>query len=299
MRVTSIVILCLAISVVIPDMCYGWTVEGHNIIEVAAYRRLLARSEIQSLSWVAKRPFSGKDVLDVLIAYHVLDEPLRWGKKADGDPLHSLPIVRSGNLDMVLSRQFEGNSQCFHFMAEANDVYWDTTTDPTYHYPHMLYDSAYPRCVAFITSMFNVILNDVQASHAGDHDVYGLMHCIADSYSAAHVDRDANWKIIHLNVWQPDAFIPYLFHPGAKAFYHDSSHHKTSDERDLDYFDRAVKDPTCSNYVSPWQVDSNCLSDRGSKAAEALEEFSTSTALDISIPPTSTAPGMRMSIPIL
>ena len=26
-----------------------------------------------------------------------------------------------------------------------SDVYWDTTTDPTYGYPHMLYDSAYPR----------------------------------------------------------------------------------------------------------------------------------------------------------
>ena len=273
MRATTTVLICLVISIQTSTACFGWSLEGHNIIEAAAYRRLLERSEIQSLSWVAKRPFSGKDVLDALIAYRVLDRPRRWGEKTDGDPLHSLPIVRSGNLDMVLSRQFEGNAQSFHFMAEASDVYWDTTTDPVYHYPHMLYDSAYPRCIAFITSMFDVILNDVAASHAGDHDAYGLMHSIADSYSAAHVERDAQWKIVHLNVWQPTAFIPYLFHPWAEPFYHDSSHHRMSDERDNDYFDHDLKDPSCSNYLSPWQVDYDCLSERGRKAEEAVEEL--------------------------
>jgi hypothetical protein len=272
MRFYIAVLFGLILSGVMSGVSYGWTVEGHNIIEASAYRRLLAMTDIAQLSHIAGHPFSGKDALDLLIAYRILDKPHRWGEKVNDEPLLSMPIVRSGNLDMVLSRQFEGNSQCFHFMAEASDVYWDTTTDPTYHYPHMLYDSAYPRCIAFITSMFNVVLNNAEASHASDHDVYGLIHSIADSYSAAHVDRDTTtWNIVHLNVWQPTAFIPYLFHPWAERFYHGDTHHKTTDERDLDYFDRTVNDPRCSNDISPWQVDDDCLSVRGNKAAGAVE----------------------------
>ncbi|HWF44262.1 MAG TPA: hypothetical protein VG537_06445 [Candidatus Kapabacteria bacterium] len=274
MRRVFIALIILINVSISSSVSYGWIVEGHNIIEAAAYRRLLASSDIERLSKIAGHPFSGKDALDLLIAFRILDKPHRWGEKVNDDPLLSMPIVRSGNLDMVLSRQFEGNSQCFHFMAEASDVYWDTTTDPTYHYPHMLYDSAYPRCIAFITSMFNVILNNVEASHAGDHDVYGLIHCIADSYSAAHVDRDtATWKIIHLNVWQPTAFIPYFFHPQAEPFYHDDSHHKARDQRDLDYFIHPIVNSTCSNYISPWQVDDDCLSERALKAVETVEEL--------------------------
>src|SRR5438105_1796625 len=114
---------------------FAFTSNGHNVIETAAYRHLLAQSNVDRLSMIAGHPFSGKDALDALIAYRILDRPHEWPEGGSRDPLKSLPVVRSGNLDFILSRQFEGNSQCFHFMARSSDVYWDTTTDPTYGYP--------------------------------------------------------------------------------------------------------------------------------------------------------------------
>src|SRR5579883_131326 len=267
----GIVIALLSLAAVEP--CFGWTAEGHNIIEAIAYRRLLDMKAIPRLSWITGKDFSGKDVLDALIAYRVLDSPHRWGLKMSSDLLASLPVVRSGNLDKVLSRQFEGNSQCFHFMAEPSDVYWDTTTDPQYGYPHMLYDSAYPRVVAFMTSMFYLVLNNVEGSHTGDHDVYALMHTVADSYSPAHCERDIDGKIIYLKVWQPAAFIPYIFHPQGWAFFSGPTHHRAGDKRDNEYFDYPLRDSTCNIYVNPWQVGYECLSDRGKMAVEATEEL--------------------------
>src|SRR5579872_831217 len=181
----------LTSSVVLSAPAFAFSSNGHSVIEATAYRHLLARANIARLSAIAGHAFSGKDALDALIAYRILDRPHEWPEGESDDPLKALPRVRSGNLDYILSRQFEGNSQCFHFMARASDVYWDTTTDPTYGYPHDLYDSAYPRCVAFLTSTFRIVLNNALAARAGDHDVYGLMHSIADSYCAAHVMRDS------------------------------------------------------------------------------------------------------------
>src|SRR5581483_3760393 len=264
---------CAVISVCIAGAAYAFTANGHNVIEAAAYRHLLAQANIERLSMIAGRPFSGKDALDALIAYRILDRPRSWPNGNTKDPLNALPIVRSGNLDYVLSRQFEGNSQCFHFMARSSDVYWDTTTDPTYGYPHMLYDSAYPRAIAFMTSMFNLVLNNAPAAPAGDHDVYGLMHCIADSYSAAHVERDSNWRIIYLKVWEPTAIIPYFFHPYAKRFYAGPWGHQLSDKRDFEYWDDATKDPTCSSSTNPYQVDDDCLAPRAVEAARSLEDL--------------------------
>lgn len=263
----------LLLTLYLPLRVSAFTSNGHDIIEAMAYRRLLARANITRLSNMVGRPFSGKDALDALISYRILDRPHDWPNGNSNDPLMSLPIVRSGNLDYILSRQFEGNSQCFHFMARASDVYWDTTTDPTYGYPHMLYDSAYPRCIAFMTSMYHVILGNALAAWAGDHDVYGLMHCIADSYSAAHVDRDSNWQIIYLKVWEPTAVIPYFFHPAAERFFDGPWGHKFSDSRDDDYWDNAVTDPTCSSAVNPYEVDWDCLSPRAIQAVKATEEL--------------------------
>lgn len=171
-------VAALVLWMSLPIASYGFTANGHNVIEATAYRHILAQANIERLSMIAGRTFSGKDALDLLIAYRILDEPRGWREGYAKDPLNTLPIIRSGNLDYILSRQFEGNSQCFHFMARASDVYWDTTTDPTYHYPHMLYDSAYPRCVAFMTSTFFVVLNNALAARSGNHDVYALMHCM-------------------------------------------------------------------------------------------------------------------------
>lgn len=259
--------------IVYPSLAVAFTSNGHEIIEATAYRHLLERSNIARLSEMAGRPISGKDALDLLIAYRILDQPHDWKSGPTSDPLESLPIVRSGNLDYILSRQFEGNSQCFHFLAHSSDVYWDTTTDPTYGYPHMLYDSAYPRCIAFLTSTFHLVLNNALAARAGDHDVYGLLHSIADSYCPAHVARDSNWRILYCKVWEPTAFIPYLFHPEAKRFYDGPWGHKLTDERDDEYWDNSVVDSTCSSETNPYQVDDDCLSPCAKQAVAATEEL--------------------------
>ncbi|HEY3875170.1 MAG TPA: hypothetical protein VGM92_06810 [Candidatus Kapabacteria bacterium] len=272
-----------------------FTANGHNVIEATAYRHLLGRMNIPQLSIIAGHPFSGKDALDILIAYRILDAPRGWWRENVKDPLSRLPVIRSGNLDYILSRQFEGNSQCFHFMARASDVYWDTTTDPIHHYPHMLYDSAYPRCIAFLTSTFHIILHNALAARSGDHDVYGLMHSIADSYSAAHCERDSNatktgvrWTILYLKVWEPTAYIPYLFHPDAKPFFDGPWGHKMTDDRDYDYWkdadgapmerqrlseDEAVMDTDCSSSTNPYQVEDGCLSPRAEQAVNAVESL--------------------------
>ena len=268
----------LTISVLTMRSAFAFTSKGHDIIEATAYRHLLERTNIARLSAIAGRPFSGKDALDILIAYRILDEPHDWKSGPTNDPLKSLPIVRSGNLDYILSRQFEGNSQCFHFLARSSDVYWDTTTDPTYGYPHMLYDSAYPRCVAFLTSRFEGVLNNALAARAGDHDVYSLLHSVADSYCSAHVarivgDADSNWRILYCKVWEPTAFIPYLFHPEAERFFGGPWGHKLTDERDEDYWNNNVADSTCSIAKNPYQVDDDCLSPRGKEAVAATEEL--------------------------
>ncbi|HZK75428.1 MAG TPA: hypothetical protein VFD13_00845 [Candidatus Kapabacteria bacterium] len=254
-------------------MSFAFSSNGHSVIEASAYRHLLARANIARLSAIAGHTFSGKDALDALIAYRILDRPHDWPKGESEDPLMVLPILRSGNLDYILSRQFEGNSQCFHFMARSSDVYWDTTTDPTYGYPHDLYDSAYPRCVAFLTSTFQVVLNNALAARAGDHDVYGLMHSIADSYCAAHVMRDSNGRIIYLKVWEPTSYIPYLLHPQAERFYDGPWGHKMTDERDDQYWNDTTDDPTCSSSTNPYQVDDDCLAPRAKEAVRATEEL--------------------------
>ncbi|MDP4199031.1 MAG: hypothetical protein Q8922_13265 [Bacteroidota bacterium] len=261
------------LSSLVTARCAGFTANGHNVIEATAYRHLLSRANIERLSAIAGRTFSGKDALDALIAYRILDQPRRWGKNAVADPLNSLPIVRSGNLDMVLSRQFEGNSQCFHFLARSSDVYWDTTTDPIRGYPHMLYDSAYPRCVAFITSMFQQVLNNALAARAGDHDVYGLMHSVADSYSEAHVERDSLGRIVYCRFWQPTAIIPFFLHPSAERFYFGPWHHKFTDHRDAEYWREIAYGVDCSSAKNPYQVDDSCLSQGALRAADALEEL--------------------------
>ncbi len=281
--------LLLSLILLYSQQSHAFTANGHDVIEAAAYRRLLGEENVARLSMIAGHAFSGKDALDLLIAYRILDKPRGWSGGYEKDPLNTLPIVRNGHLDYVLSRQFEGNSQCFHFMARASDVYWDTTTDPIHHYPHMLYDSAYPRCVAFMTSVFHLILHNALAAHAGDHDVYALMHCIADSYSAAHCERDSSadktgmrWTILYLKVWEPAAFIPYLFHPWAKPFYDGPWGHKLTEPRDWQYWKDAdasnedetlFHDSSCSSSTNPYQVDDDCLSPRAEEAVSALEDL--------------------------
>ncbi len=251
----------------------AFTANGHDVIEATAYRHLLAQANIRRLSAIAGHVVSGKDALDLLIAYRILARPRDWKDGPVTDVLNTLPVLRSGNLDYILSRQFEGNSQCFHFMARASDIYWDTTTDPTYHYPHMLYDSAYPRCIAFLTSTFRVVLNNALAARAGNHDAYALMHCIADSYCSAHTDRDSNWTIIYLKVWEPTAFVPFLLHPYAERFWGGPWGHKLVDKRDAGYWDNSVVDPTCSSATNPYQVHYECLSRRAKEAVTAIQDL--------------------------
>ena len=96
--------------------------EGHEIIEAAAYKRLLM------LDVVPGTRVSGRTLLATLIADGVLYQPpcfvldpggnCREGGRLDA-PIGYWPVLGSGTLDLIIDRQLGQEGQCQHFMAET------------------------------------------------------------------------------------------------------------------------------------------------------------------------------------
>ena len=170
-----------------------------------------------------------------LIATGVLVEPPCFDRaRPEGDcgaaqrldlPLRYWPTLRSGAADLVIDRQLGQRGQCQHFMADAADGL--TPVDPRFGVPGGLATAAYLRCIRVAGSVFEGILRDPRLAEWRIAGTYVLMHAIEDSFSAAHVDRDPHFQIVHLLSWTLIDWPCYALH--GKWSFPAPTHHAASD----------------------------------------------------------------------
>jgi len=255
-----------------PSTSRAFSHEGHDIIEAQAYLRLLNNTS----SFLARYPgITGKHILDTLIAIGVLTAPDCWVGNYDchanpNDPLRTLPVLRSGEVDYLMAEQLSSQGQLIHFMARSYDLYATDSVNPLYDGPCTLLDSAYPRVIRYLTNVYAELLASPRICCEEQHNVYVLIHSICDSYSAAHVHRDtATWKICCLKAWQARAWLPYLIHwSGWKYFFTDKHHYMGFEPRDEGF-------ATCPDVhsMSPYGVPWDCMTERGKRATHAVEDL--------------------------
>jgi hypothetical protein len=261
----------------IPALAFG--LDGHEIIEATAYKRLLA---LPAVPGTGPPAISGRALLAALIATGVLVAPPCFDRThPDGDcgaaqrldlPLRYWPTLRSGVPDLVLDRQLGQRGQCQHFMADAADSL--SPVDPRFGVPGRLATAAYLRCIHVAGSVFDGILRDPRLAEWRIAGTYVLMHALEDSYSAAHVDRDPHFQIVHLLSWTLIDWPFYALH--GKWGFPASTHHAVSDGRDSDYLrgDVRISDGrTCRDLHHPYAVPEECLTERAKAAAGTVVDF--------------------------
>jgi hypothetical protein len=253
---------------------------GHEIIEAAAYKRLLAVNAVPGTT----PPVSGRTVLATLIAQHVLLPPPCFDPAHPGGdcdeagrldlPLRFLPVLGAGAPDLVIDRQLGQRGQCQHFMARTDD---DTSPpDPRFGVPRDLVTAAYERCVRLAGVAFDGILTDPHLAAWRLVGAYALIHAVEDSFSAAHVERDADFKIVHLLSWTLIDW-PYLvLHGRPRTGFPPATHHAATDRRDYEYLRAGARGPdgrACDAYLQPYAVPEVCLTPRALAAVGAVVDF--------------------------
>ena len=256
----------------------AFDLEGHEIIEATAYKRLLA---LDSVPGAGTAGLSGRALLASLMATGVLVRPLCFPGVRGGDcgprqrlslPLQYWPPLRSGAPDLVMDRQISQRGQCQHFMARTADGL--SPIDPRDGVPRELAAPAYDRCVRVLGLVFDGILRDPALANWRVAGTYALMHGIEDSFSAAHANRAADGRIVHLLSWTLIDWPVYLF----KGRFHfpATTHHAVSDPRDKEYLRwdaRAHDGRPCGDLHNPYAVPEECLSDRALAAAGAVVDY--------------------------
>ena len=249
---------------------------GHEIIEAAAYKRLL------SLDLVPGTRVSGRTLLATLIVDGVLAQPpcfdltpsrggCPWGGRLEL-PLAYWPVLGSGAMDLIIDRQIDQNGQCQHFMAETKDGL--SPPDPRLGVPAALEATAYKRCARIAGVLFDGILRHPRLANWRVIGTYALIHAIEDSFSAAHVARDDNWNIVHLLSWTLIDW-PTYFWRGIYTF-KPATHHAVSDARDLDYLranGRTDGGARCDELANPYAVPESCMTPRALMAVAAVEDL--------------------------
>jgi hypothetical protein len=254
----------------------GFQLEGHEVIEAAAYKRLLAMDVVPGTE------VSGRVLLGTLMATGVLARPRCFDRdRPRGDcgpaarlelPLAFWPVLGSGAPDLVIDRQLGQRGQCQHFMARTEDSLGPV--DPRFDVPVGLATTAYDRCVRVAGNVFDGILRDPYLMHWRVSGTYVLLHAIADSFSAAHADRDARLRIVHLMSWTLIDWPVYAAH--VRWGFPAGTHHAVSDERDNDYarWDaRAPDGRSCRSFRAPYAFPEACLTARARAAVDAFVAF--------------------------
>jgi hypothetical protein len=257
----------------------AFELDGHQTIEAAAYKRLLA---LDAVPGTGPPPVSGRALLASLIATGVLFEPPCFDHlHPRGDcgarqrlelPLEYWPPLHSGAADLVIDRQLGQRGQCQHFMAQTADSV--SPIDPRFGVPGALVTTAYTRCVEVAGLVFDGILRDPYLASWRMAGSYVLIHAIEDSFSAAHIDRDAHFGVVHLLSWTLIDWPSYLWH-GHWSF-PPETHHAVTDPRDYEYvrWDEHARDGTvCRDFHNPYAVPEECLTDRALAAVAAVEDF--------------------------
>jgi hypothetical protein len=275
----SAVAACAA-AIVCSTAANAFTVDGHDAIEAAAYRRLVAAPRVDDGSGET-RP--GKDVLLYLLRRGYLAKPRCFasdgGRANDACardiaayPLAAWPPLLSKSADLVSERQFSSNGQCFHFMAGTSYV-WKTPLDPRLGVHQGFAGEAYRRCTRALTDLFVATLRDPARSNADDRGLYALMHAVADAFSAAHVERDRAGRVLYLKPWEARGVLTYLWptHWEGLRYLTGPSHHAVIDGRDDDFVRH--DDPACKAFHHAYALPADCLSESGSRAADALVDL--------------------------
>jgi hypothetical protein len=252
---------------------------GHEIIEAAAYKRLLAMELVPGTGAPA---VSGRALVAMLIADGVLDEPPCFDRDHPrGDcgadqrldlPLLYWPLLHAGGPDLVLDRQLGQQGQCQHFMANTTDSL--TPIDPAFGVPAALVTEAYLRCVRVAGTAFDLILRDPQLATWRLAGTYVLMHAIQDSYSAAHANRTPRFEIVHLLSWTLIDWPRYLLH--GRWSFAPETHHAPSDRRDADFLlwdGRASDGRACRDFHNAYAVPEECLTERAKAAVDAVVDL--------------------------
>lgn len=277
-RGKSLLVALFAFGLLItsPRAALAFGLEGHEIIEAAAYKRLLAVEVVPGTG------VSGRALLATLIADGVLYKPrcfastrLLGGCPLGGPldvPLAYWPVLGSGTLDLVIDRQLGQEGQCQHFMAHTDDGL--SPTDPRLGVPAALVTTAYSRCTRTAGMVFDRILRIPRLANRRLGGAYALIHGIEDAFSAAHVARDEHWKIVHLLSWTLVDW-PTYFWRGLHAFPRET-HHAVTDPRDMDYLPaegRAADGSRCDELANPYAVPESCLTARALLAVAAVEDL--------------------------
>jgi hypothetical protein len=257
----------------------AFELDGHEVIEATAYKRLLALSAVPG---TGQPPISGRALLAALIETGVLIEPPCFDRaRPDGDcgeaqrldlPLRYWPTLGSGVPDLVIDRQLGQRGQCQHFMADTADSL--SPDDPRFGVPGGLVTAAYLRCTRVIGWVFDGILRDPRLAEWRIAGTYVLMHALEDSFSAAHVDRGPDFEIVHLLSWTLIDWPLYLLH--GRWGFPASTHHAISDDRDFDYarWDARTSDGgACRDLHHPYAFPEECLTDRAKAAAATVVDF--------------------------
>jgi hypothetical protein len=248
---------------------------GHEIIEAAAYQRILSRNLVPGTG------ISGRALLATLIADGVLDQPpcfeldsrgrCRLGGRLDS-PIAYWPVVGSGTLDLIIDRQLGQQGQCQHFMARTADGL--APLDPRLGLPGALATTAYTRCALILGLVFDGILRTPRLANWRMGGAYALMHGIQDSFSAAHAARDQQWRIVHLLSWKLIDWPGYL-RRGLTSF-PAATHHHVTDARDAEYLrvdGRSEDGARCDELANPYAVPESCLTARALLAVAAIEDL--------------------------
>jgi hypothetical protein len=257
----------------------AFELDGHEVIEATAYRRLLALGAVPGTGPPA---ISGRALLAALIATGVLFEPPCFDRaRPDGDcgaaqrldlPLRYWPTLGSGVPDLVIDRQIGQRGQCQHFMADTADSL--TPIDPRFGVPGALATAAYLRCIRVVGSVFDGILRDPRLAEWRIVGTYVLMHALEDSFSAAHVARGPRFEIVHLLSWTLIDWPLYLLH--GRWGFPAATHHAVSDHRDYDYarWDARTRDGhACRDLHHPYAFPEECLTDRAKAAVATVVDF--------------------------
>jgi hypothetical protein len=248
---------------------------GHDIIEAAAYRRLLTSPEVPGTG------ISGRALLGALIAQGILLAPPCFEAAPGGPcrpevlremPLRSWPPVGSGSADLLIDRQLDQGGQCQHFMATTEDGL--SPLDPRLGVPRSLATTAYDRCLGILGAVLEGILRHPRLSASRVVGMYVMMHAIEDSFSQAHARRDPEGRIVHLLSWKLLDWPRYLWH--GRAHFPAETHHGITDPRDAAYLlpgARAADGRPCQALHQPYAVPEECLGPGARAAVDAITDL--------------------------
>ena len=257
----------------------AFELQGHKVIEATAYKRLLA---LDAVPGTGPPEVSGRTLLAALIAMGVLAQPPCFDRDNPGGdcgpaqrldmPLRYWPTLGAGEADLVLDRQLGQRGQCQHFMAPTRDGL--TPIDPRFGVPGGLVTTAYLSCIRTLGAVFDGILRDPRLAQWRIVGPYVFIHALEDSFSAAHVNRDPHFKIVHLLSWTLIDWPTYALH--GRASFPAATHHAVSDHRDYDYLRwdaRTSGGRLCRDLHNPYAFPEECLTDRAKAAADAVVDF--------------------------